>query len=221
MIRPSSPFPQHQNQLPGRFGSMRVWLHGLALLALVFVFAVSIVLLGRVIGSRSPWLAVLLMCDFLAVAKFAQPLIVLRMPRSLYRLRPWELEGEIPRRLGILGFGKLLRETPLRYLNLRVYLGGGRDVQWVRAQAASAEASHFWAAVLFAPFIAAAAFAGRWNVVAWFTLAQLLGNVYPILHLRYVRGRLDRILRRVGKRKRAIAVLDAAYESVAVDADSR
>lgn len=42
-----------------------------------------------------------------------------------------------PRRLGILGFGRLLRETPLRFLNLRVYLGGGRDAQAVRAQAAA------------------------------------------------------------------------------------
>ncbi len=35
-----------------------------------------------------------------------------------------------------------------------------------------------------------------WGVVAWFLLAQLLLNVYPILHLRYVRGRLDRAFRR-------------------------
>ena len=177
---------------------MPVWQHVLALLALVSVFGTSIVLLGTVIGSTSPWLALLLMFYFQAVAKFAEPLVVLRIPRSLYRLRHWELEGKFLRRLGIIGFGRLLRETPLRYLNARVYLDRPRrDVHRIRAQAASAEATHFWAAVLFMPCIAVAAVGGKWNIVAWFSLAQVLGNVYPVLHLRYTRARLDRTIRRM------------------------
>ena len=39
-----------------------------------------------------------------------------------------------------------------------------------------------------------AALNGRWTVVAGFTILQLLVNVYPIAHLRYVRSRLDRIV---------------------------
>ena len=175
---------------------MPAWLHALGLLALVAVFAVSAVLLGSVIGSTSPWLALLLMFYFLAVAKFAEPLVVLRMPRPLYRLRRWELEGDVLRRMGVLGFGRLLRRTPLRHLNARVYFDRGRkDPERVRAQAASAEATHFWAAVLFMPCIAIAIVRGRSSIAAWFTLAQLWVNVYPILHLRSVRGRLDRVLR--------------------------
>jgi hypothetical protein len=38
---------------------------------------------------------------------------------------------------------------------------------------------------------------GMWKVAAWFVLAQVLVNVYPILHLRHVRGRLDRTIDRV------------------------
>lgn len=178
---------------------MPAWLHVLALLALVSVFGVSVALLGTVIGSTSPWLALLLMFDFLALAKFAEPLVVLRVPRSLSRLRHWELEGKIQRRLGVIGFGRLLRQTPLRHLNAQVYLGRPRrDPHRVRARAASSEASHFWAAVLFTPCIAIAAVGGKWNIVAWFALAQVLVNVYPILHLRYIRGRLDRTIRRTG-----------------------
>lgn len=167
-------------------------------MAVVLAFAVSFALLRRVIGD-SPWLALLLMFYFLAVAKVAEPLIVLRMPKSLQRLRRWELEGEALRRLRVPSFGRLLRQTPLRYFNARVYLDRGRqDSLRVRAQAESAEASHFWAAVLFTPCIALAAATGAWGVAAWFTLAQLLVNVYPILHLRHVRGRLDRLIRRTG-----------------------
>lgn len=180
--------------------SVPVWLHVLGLLALVSFLGLSLVLLGRVIGSTSPWLALLLMFYFLATAKFAEPLIVLRMPRSLFALRPWEVKGRFLRRAGVLRFGRLLRETPLRHLNARVYLGESRrDPQRIRFQAASAEACHFWAAVLFMPFIAVAAVVGRWSIAVWFLLAQLLVNVYPILHLRYIRGRLDRAIDRLGK----------------------
>lgn len=175
---------------------MRPWLHALAVLAVVVVFAASFRSLRGAVGD-SPWLALLLMFYFLGVAKIAEPLIVLRVPKALHGLRPWELEGDAIRRLRVPSFGRLLRRTPLRYFNPRVYLGRGRqDPRRVRAQAESAEASHFWAAVLFTPCIALAAATGRWSVAAWFTLAQLLVNVYPILHLRHVRGRLDRLIRR-------------------------
>ena len=175
---------------------MRVWLHALALLALVLVFGFSFVLLGRVIGATSPWLALLLMFYFLGLAKVAEPLFTLRMPGALYGLRPWELEGNVLRQLRVLSFGRLLRRTPLRYLNTGVYFDRRRrEPLEVRRQAESAEASHFWAAVLFMPFIALAAVTGQWSFVAGFLLAQVLVNVYPILHLRHIRGRLDRTIR--------------------------
>ncbi len=183
---------------------MRNGLHALGLLALAVFFGGSLVLLGRVVGSTSPWLAVLAMFYFLALAKLAEPLIVLRMPRGLSRLRPWEIDGRLSRRLGVLRFGRLLRDTPLRYLNARVYLAGTpSDPRRVRLQAASAEACHFWAAVLLAPFIGTAAVAGRWSVVAGFLVTQLLMNLYPILHLRSVRGRLDRTIERQSQRRPA------------------
>jgi 1,4-dihydroxy-2-naphthoate octaprenyltransferase len=178
---------------------MRAWLHALTLLAVVLVLGASFALLSTVIGITSPWLALLLMFYFLAIAKVAEPLFRLRMPRMLYQLRHWEQEGDVLRQLRVFSFGRLLRQTPLRYLNSGVYLDQQRrDPLKVRLQAESAEASHFWAAVLFMPCIALAAVAGKWSIVAWFSLAQVLVNVYPILHLRHIRGRLDRTIRRIG-----------------------
>ncbi|WP_457096844.1 glycosyl-4,4'-diaponeurosporenoate acyltransferase CrtO family protein [Lysobacter sp. P5_B9] len=176
---------------------MRPRLHALALLAVLLVFAVSFVLLSRVIGITSPWLVLLLMFYFLGLAKVAEPLFVLRMPATLRPVRHWERDGHVYRRLGVVGFGRLLRRTPLRYLNSAVYLDRQRrHPLQVRHLAESAEASHFWAAVLFMPYVVFAALSGMWGVAAWFLLAQVLVNVYPILHLRHVRGRLDRIIRR-------------------------
>ena len=178
---------------------MRAWLHALALLSAVLVFGVLLALLSTVLGITSPWLPLLLMFYFLGIAKVAEPVFMLRMPRALHELRHCEHRGDLLRRLRVLGFGRLLRQTPLRYLNSRVYLNRQRgDPLRVRRQAESAEATHFWAAVLFMPCIALAAVTGKWSIVAWFSLAQVLVNIYPILHLRHIRGRLDRAIRRIG-----------------------
>ena len=123
-----------------------------------------------------------------------------RLPESAAGVWPWEREGGTLRRLGVLRFGRLLRNTPLRHLNARVDLDGSRaDAERVRFQTASAEACHFWAAVLLTPFVVIAIAAGRWSVVAGFLLARLLVNVYPILHLQYIRGRLERAMARVSR----------------------
>jgi hypothetical protein len=134
---------------------------------------------------------------FLGLAKVAEPLFRLRMPGVLRPLRYRELEGHVYRRLRVPEFGRLLRQTPLRFLNSAVYIDGqGRDPVRVLLHVESAEATHFWAALLLLPYIALAGVKGRWQVVAWLLLAQVLVNVYPLLHLRYSRGRLDRALRR-------------------------
>src|SRR6185295_5990781 len=91
-------------------------------LVVVLAFAASFVLLSRVIGIASPWLVLLLMFYFLGIAKIAEPLFTLKMPSALRPLRQWEREGDVYRRLGVVGFGKVLRRTPLRYLNAAVYL---------------------------------------------------------------------------------------------------
>jgi hypothetical protein len=112
-------------------------------------------------------------------------------------LRPWELRGAVYRKLGVSGFGALLRNTPLRILNTTVYVSGNhRDPLLVLRQVESAEACHFWAALLLMPYLAWCALSGRWAVLGAFLAVQIVLNVYPILHLRSVRGRLERVRRR-------------------------
>jgi glycosyl-4,4'-diaponeurosporenoate acyltransferase len=192
--RPSMSF----KPLGGARSTLRLWLHALALLAIILVFGASFALLSGVIGITSPWLVLLLMFYFLGIAKVAEPLFMLRMPRVLRPLRRWEREGDVYRRFRVLNFGRLLRQAPLRYLNSAVYLDRERrDPLQVRLLVESAEATHFWAAVLIMPYLIFAGLNGMWHVVAWFSLAQVLVNVYPILHLRHIRGRLDRTIRRI------------------------
>jgi len=176
---------------------VRPWRNWLVLVSAVLVFGGSAALLGSVIGLHSPWLMLLLMFDFLGIAKVAEPLFTLKMPRALHPVRQGPRAAGALHRLGVPAFGKLLRRSPLRYLNAAVYVDANRgDLNAVRLRAESSEANHFWAAVLFTPYVVHAALSHRWNVAAGFSLAQVLVNVYPILHLRHVRERLDRTLGR-------------------------
>ena len=175
-------------------------LKGVSLLVLVGTvvgFAISFVMLERVIGASSPWLGLLAMFYALGLAKVCEPFFLLRMPTALREIRSWELKGTLYRRMRVPAFGTMLRDTPLRYLNASVYLSRKQpDFTSISRQAESAEADHFWAGLLFTPYIVYLAFAGHPAAATLFLVVQVLFNVYPILHLRLVRGRIDRLARR-------------------------
>ena len=166
------------------------------------IFGVCFAILASVIGPMSPWLGLLLMFYFMGLSKVAEPLFKLRMPQALRAVDPRPVTEGIYRWLGVRGFGTLLRNTPLRYLNGSVYLAGGRrSLVEMSRQTESAEAIHFWAAVLFTPYIA---YVWSQDLIAetvLFVLVQVLFNVYPILHLRSVRARLDRVNQAAGARR--------------------
>lgn len=180
------------------FGRERIEWRSIFLLAGTAAgFAASLVLLQRVLGASSPWLGLLGMFYLLGLSKVAEPLFLLRMPGALRKVRRSETDGALYRRLLVPSYGKLLRRTPLRYLNLAVYLTREQpDLARLSRLAEAAEASHFWAASLFTPYIGYVWWTGQRGVAASFLLVQVVVNVYPILHLRLVRGRLDRLLRR-------------------------
>lgn len=190
---------------------MDKWRSIVLLAGTVAGFAASLVLLQRVLGASSPWLGLLGMFYLLGLSKVAEPLFLLRMPRALREIRRSETDGALYRRLLVPSFGKLLRDTPLRYLNLAVYLTRKQPhlTQLYRLTEA-AEAAHFWAASLFTPYIGYVWWAGHRREAVLFLVVQVLGNVYPILHLRLVRGRLNRILRRRPLQPRTIPEVAAA-----------
>ena len=190
---------------------MRKWRAVFVLIATAVGFAVSFVMLRQAIGADSPWLGLVLMLDFLGMAKIAEPLFTLHMPSPLRSLRSWERSGAVYQALGVKAFGRLLRGTPLHYLNHSVYLSHQRaDLQRVLRLVESAEASHFWAAVLFVPCIGLTLAAGRYLAGTLFVVVQVFFNLYPILHLRLVRGRVNRHAVAAGRKRRVLAVGNVA-----------
>ena len=170
------------------------WRNLSKLIVVAALFAVCFVMLADAIGAGSPWLGLLLMFYFMGLAKVAEPLFVFRMPRALRAVDEGLPDDRRYRWLGVRGFGALLRNTPLRHLNASVYRSsGGRSLAALQLQAESAEATHFWAAVLFTPYIVYIGSRGFLAEALLFTAAQIAFNVYPILHLRIVRARLGRV----------------------------
>ena len=179
-------------------GYLRLSRNLIVLVGMAAAFAVSFTMLKRSIGSSSPWLGLVGVVYFLGLSKVAEPLFLLRMPAALREVRPCENDCVMYRRLLVTNFGRLLRETPLRYLNPAVYLTKKHpDPRKVYRQIEAAEAAHFWAALLFTPYIGYVWLRGNHLPEALVLLLfQVFFNIYPILHLRIVRGRLDRVVQR-------------------------
>ncbi len=169
----------------------------IVLLAVTAAFAISLALLRRVVGTTSPWFAVIAMFDVLGLAAFARPLFLLKLPGFLHKERRWETKGRLYKTLGVPAFGAFLRRTPLRYLNPLVYLKQHSDSSIVQAQIESAEAAHILAAALLALYMIYACLQSWWSAVAWLMVVQIGFNLYPILHLRWARVRINRLHDRI------------------------
>jgi hypothetical protein len=174
------------------------------LVAVTAIFGVSLTLLGRTIGLASPWFALIVLFSFLGWIAFARPLFILRLPSGWREVRAWEVRGRFYRALGVPGFGELLRRTPLRLLQPLVYLKRyPGDPAKVQIQMEGAEAAHLWAAIVMIPYMGFAGAHHWWGVLFWFGVVQVVGNIYPIMHLRWVRGRLTHLRDR--KRRHQVA----------------
>jgi len=181
-------------------GTWRNWLRFLAVAA-AYVAAFALARRAVPFSVWSPWFVFVAMICFLGLAAMARPLVDIRMPRALRPVRAWEVERGLYQKLGVPAFGRLLRRTSLRQLNTDVYLGGdSRGTARLNAQLEAAEASHVWDALLVLPYVVHAGVTGAWMTVLAFTLAQVIVNAYPVMHLRLTRYRLGRLTERRSRR---------------------
>src|SRR5215831_9346489 len=111
-----------------------------ALLLSILAFATATWAFARLVGTPSPWMGLPLMSCVLGLSKVAEPFFAVKLPGWARPIRTWEGQGGLYRRLAVDEFGDLLRDTPLRVLNLDVYVSRGRpDLCEVLAHVESAE----------------------------------------------------------------------------------
>lgn len=166
----------------------------IAVLVLVTIaFAISLTLFQQITPVTSPSFVFLAMFVFMGWIAFARPLLVLPIPPPFRRLHKWEYAGAIYRHTGSIWFGHILRTTHLRYLQPLVYLNQkSLTPREVWRQIEGAEAVHWWAIVLTLPYLVYATVIGEIEIVGFFLIAHLGLHLYPIMHLRHVRTRMDR-----------------------------
>jgi hypothetical protein len=178
------------------------WRHTVRLVLVLLAFAVSLRFAAEAFGFLSPWFGVMVMFCVLGIAAFSQPAWTLRVPGPFRRIQAWESDRRLQSVLGVAAFGRLLTRTPLRALNRSVYFDRQTgDIAGVRAQLEAAEGAHFWSAAVLVPYIGVALFRRSWGAALGLVLANVVVNVYPMLHLRLVRGRIERVGKRLSRDK--------------------
>src|SRR5580765_6150606 len=114
-------------------------------------FAVSLTLLRREFGFKSPWFGLTAMFSTLGLVALTRPLFLLKLPGFLRKHCEWETRGRLYKAVGVQAFGAMLRRAPLRHLNQFVYLTRRGSLSTVQAQIESAEAAHILAAGVLIP----------------------------------------------------------------------
>jgi hypothetical protein len=180
-------------------------LRSIVLLALASIaLVVTLASCAKAVGVRSPMFALAAVGGTLGFVVVTGTVLPWRLPRRLRPMFSWELAGELYRILGVTAFGALLRRPPLRYFNASVYLSGrARALETVQTDVIAAEGAHFWAFLLSLPLLGYLMLHRSWEGVVWILALSTVIHVYPSLHLRHTRARLQHVGQRGSRAKRA------------------
>ena len=172
--------------------------------AISFAAAVWVVLFtARGVGLNSPLTAFCAVCTALGIVVVNSSTIHWSLPKALKPIRVWEASGAAYILLGISVYGALLRRPPFRSFNTSVYVGAHRaDLGKTYAGILKAETAHFWALTFTAPLICYEITCQYWHGLVWLILFNALFNIYPGLHLRKVRARLEPLMIRRGRNEK-------------------
>lgn len=119
-------------------------------------------------------------------------------PPRYYRLRPFEIDGQLYRRLGVLGFRWLLFKSHIELLNVSAKLSHGKaGLQRLERGGRDAETDHASALLVMVVITAYAGLHGWWVLAGSLLLTNFVANVYPIMLQRYTRARLLPVLDRL------------------------
>ena len=160
---------------------------------LLLALAVTAIAWGIAMERRSVTFAVLVNFAYVGVAYVLWMLLPLRFPDGYYHVLPLERSGRLHDALGIRGFQRVLRR--FRFYALPGH--GSREPEAsVKLAAATIgpETAHALVFVVVAVLAADTAFRrGWWDTAAWLLAFNVLLNAYPVLSLRAVRARMERL----------------------------
>lgn len=163
---------------------------GIALALLVWTF-VSFEFHSPIFAFLINWLVmswVALMGQFVTIPLF---------PSSYYKIKPFELSGQIYEKLGVALFKKIVRRGPFTVFSPTLRFPAERTVSALKAlenEMRKAETSHLVIFFMILLLVGYALFKGWFGAVAWLLLFNILFNGYPVLLQRYNRLKIQELI---------------------------
>ena len=119
------------------------------------------------------------------------------LPDRWLRLRSWEADGSVYRRLGIEGYKKALLASPFGPNAFLKFHGRRSQIPELEQFTRNAEMGHLTLLVVSTVVIAIAWRTGYWRTALFLAIVNVPWNIYPVLLQRYTRARLTRVRRRL------------------------
>jgi len=119
------------------------------------------------------------------------------LPDRWLRLRRWEADGSIYRRLGIDRYRKALLASPCGPNAFLEFQGRRSQLSGLEQFTRNAEMGHLTLLIVSTVVTAIAWRTGYWRTALFLAIVNVPWNVYPVLLQRYTRSRLTRIRRRL------------------------
>ena len=127
-------------------------------------------------------------------------LVPFGLPPGYYRLRSFERDGRLYRRLGVVTFKWLLFTSRIELLNVSARLSHGRSgLHGLERGIRQAETDHAITLLVMVLVTAYAAMNAWWTLASWLLLVNVVANVYPIMLQRHNRARLLPVLEKLGR----------------------
>jgi hypothetical protein len=148
---------------------------------------------------RYPGGAVLIYGLSMTLVWLMRHVVPFAFPPGYYRLRPFEIDGRLFRRLGVVTFKRLLFTSRIELLNFSARLSHGKSgLRGLERGIRQAETDHAIAFLVMIAITIHAATNAWWALVSWLLLANVVANVYPIMLQRHNRARLLPVLEKLG-----------------------
>lgn len=148
-------------------------------------------------GFRSPFFAFL--ANFLIMAWIALlgQVWVFTYPPRYFAIKPFEKDGRLYEKLGVVFIKKLLRRGPFSIFSPTLHFSGDADaLPKLENEMRNAEAGHLTIFLVMLLFAGMAMVRGWFDAAGWLLLFSIILNIYPMMLQRYNRIRINRILAR-------------------------
>jgi hypothetical protein len=161
---------------------------------LMAVLTVAALLWSLSISRRSVAFAFAINWALMGFAFVAWMIVPIRLGRGYYRVRTIERSGRLYEALGVRLFQRVLRRSGLHGPRpFPGYVRGPAGAASLVAATCGSETAHLLIFVVVSALAVDAALREWWDTAGWLVVFNVLLNAYPVLSLRYVRVRAERL----------------------------